>query len=280
MSCTIEEIEVSENQMPHDMLNRFFSKKNTAIAAVGSLACIRTLWFRSYWLGELHRFYGKAVSAAEYALGKQVVRLKECIQKASEAEGVRHIIVYASCLEVVSMCDLEMELQDMSLPEGVDVHIFYRGSLVKRTMKPAEVLEKLLTEIEAEDELTKIEIPKENALENPPPLPDFAKKMLELKEKDCDVLLVSPGGCKSCLRGSCAGVDVNAHFYATRFDDVSISLGCPELFDVILEFFDTKRPLFLVGSGVFHMIGFDGRELAARLTQAGRETVWLESDGI
>lgn len=286
MSCTIEKMEISEHPMQHDMVSRIFSLKNTAIAAVGSPACIRTLWFRAYRLGELHRFFGTVASAAEYALGKQVMMLKECIWKAAELQGIQHIIVYASCLEVLTMCDLESELQEMDLPTGVYVHVFYRGPMVKRTIKPAEELEKILQRIQQMEEDSKKCVSNDAVSFDPPPLPDFAQRMLEVKDTDCDVLLLSPGGCKSCVEESCFVSDIaeqiiqmEAHFWATRFDDVSISQGCPELYDVILKFFDTDRPLFLVGSAVFHMIGFDGRNLAARLTQAGRETVWLESNG-
>lgn len=303
MSCTIEKMEISEHPMQHDMVSRIFSLKNIAIAAVGSPACIRTLWFRAYRLGELHRFYGAVVSAMEYALGKQVVLLNDCIRKAAELQGIQHVIVYASCLEVLTMCDLEGELKEICLPTGVSVHIFYRGPMVKRTTKPAEELEKILLKIQQMDTASRKCVPKDSVLFEPPPLPDFAKRMLELKDKDCDVLLLSPGGCKSCVEESCFASDVTekavkekgilekavteelgidrikAHFWATRLDDVSVSRGCPELYDMILHFFNTDRPLFLVGSAVFYMIGFDGRELAARLTQVGRETVWLESNG-
>lgn len=201
------------------------------------------------------------------------------------------------------MCDLEREMQDMCLPKGVFVHIFYRGPMVKRTTKPAEELEKILQEIQQMDAVSKKCVPKDSVLFDPPLLPDFAQRMLELKDEDCDVLLLSPGGCKSCVEESCFASDViekavrekgilekavteelgidriKAHFWATRLDDISISQGCPELYDMILHFFNTDRPLFLVGSAVFYMSGFDGRELAARLTQVGRETVWLESNG-
>lgn len=268
--------------MPHDMVSEILSIKNTALAAIGSLACIRTLWFRAYRLGKLHRFFGTVVTETEYALGSQILRLKECIQKAAEREDIEHIVVYASCFEILMMCDLEEELADLQLPAGVSLHIFYRGPLVKRTMKPQETLRKIKEEIKKTEGAEKKEhIKKETQeMKTPPLLPDFARVMLRLREKDCDVLLLSPGGCKSCIEESISAEDILiADFYTTRLDDLSVSQGCPELFQVIRDTFSGSRPLVLVESAVFHAVGFDTEYLTKCLNQTGIRTIFIKSDG-
>lgn len=290
MACTIEKIEISGEPMPHDMVSEILSIKNTALAAIGSLACIRTLWFRAYRLGKLHHFYGTVVTEAEYALGNQIRRLKECIQKAAEEETIEHIVVYASCFEILMMCDLEEELADLDLPEGVSLHIFYRGPLVKRIRKPQETLQRIKEEIKRTKGAGKKKCHRKEtrSMGDPPPLPDFARIMLQLRDKDCDVLLLSPGGCKSCIEESVSAEDIRmeessqqikADFYTTRLDDLSISQGCPELFSVIRDTFSGSRPLILVESAVFHVVGFDTQYLTTCLNQTGIRTIFIKSDG-
>lgn len=76
--CSIEKIQVQEKTMLHDMVSRILLQKHTALAAIGSQACIRTLWFRAYRLGKIHHFFGAPVSETEYALGKQINVLGKC----------------------------------------------------------------------------------------------------------------------------------------------------------------------------------------------------------
>ena len=277
MACTIERIEISQNPVPHNMVSRILALENTALAAVGTAACIRTLWFRAHRIGKLHRFYGAVVSETEYVFGKQILRLKECIQKALEDKTIEHIVVYVSCFEIITMCDLEAELAELELPEHVNLHIFYRGPLAKRTMDTEKNLQKIEAQIKLETRSKECWQSKEML---PPELPDFAKIMLELREKDCDVLLLSPGGCKSCIEectfeGFFPLKEKGADLYTTRVDDLSLSQGCPELFGVIMETFSQDRLLILVESTAFRMIGFDSQNLAERLSQAGRRTVWM-----
>ncbi len=277
MACTIERIEISQNPVPHNMVSRILALENTALAAVGTAACIRTLWFRAHRIGKLHRFYGAVVSETEYVFGKQILRLKECIQKALEDKTIEHIVVYVSCFEIIMMCDLDAELAELELPEHVSLHIFYRGPLAKRTMDPEKNLQKIEAQIKLETRSKECWQSKELL---PPELPDFAKIMLELREKDCDVLLLSPGGCKSCIEectfeGSFPLKEKGADFYTTRVDDLSLGQGCPELFGVIMKTFSQDRLLILVESTAFRMIGFDIQNLAERLSQAGRRTAWM-----
>lgn len=300
--CTIEKIHISENPMPHDLVGKILKQPYTALVAVGSLACIRTLWFRAYQLGKIDHFFGKSLSETEYALGTQIDALKECISDALLRGGIRHIIVYASCLEVVTMCDLEEELSEMDMPENVSLHILYRGPLAKRNGTPGKMLDRILEEIKMldikfydgnqetdgdkniEESMNRMD-GKCSAINigKIPPLPDFAGLMMALKNVDCDVLLLSPGGCKSCIEETLSMVYKNdefkADFYVTRFDDISISQGCKELYEVILKTFMKERPLYLVGSAVFYMIGFDVENLVLCLKEAGKHAVWMESNG-
>lgn len=405
MECIIEKMELLENPMDHDHVSRILSREHTALAAIGSPACIRTLWFRAKRLGALNRFYGKVLSDIDYALGRQTGELKQIICEIRRDPSIRHIVVYASCLELVTMCDLEQECRKFEgicvrersaggafisrecgkdpaqegfdfcecgkdpAQEGFDfyecgknsaqerqvsLHVFYRGPLVKRSGSAKQALDEILADIErceaaciheeavtADSECLLYEreqrrevvreekkaigkaaeetystdslnaekckvstasekeqnICKYSAVRQKtqpvPPFPDFAKRMLEHAWEDCDVLLLTPGGCRSCIEETAlaelaeihASADqkrtgeIRASFYNTRMDDVTIGQGCSELYRVILKAFPEKRPLYLVGSAVLHMIGFDGKALAEHLSAEGRETVWLGGEG-
>lgn len=433
MECIIEKMELLENPMDHDHVSRILSREHTALAAIGSPACIRTLWFRAKRIGALNRFYGKVLSEIDYALGRQTDELKQIIHEIRRDPSIRHIVVYASCLELVTMCDLEQECRKFegicvrersaggaflsreygkdpaqkgfdfcecgkgsaqeesdfyecgkdsvqesfdfcecgkdSAQEGFDfcecgkntaqerqvsLHVFYRGPLVKRSGSAKQALDEILADIErceaacvhataltadSECPLYELEQHREVLCEEKkairkaaeetysidslnaekckvsaasekeqnickysavrqenqpvPPFPDFAKRMLEHAWEDCDILLLTPGGCRSCIEETAlaelaeihASTDqkrtgeIRASFYNTRMDDVTIGQGCSELYRVILKAFPKKRPLYLVGSAVLHMIGFDGKALAEHLSAAGRETVWLGGEG-
>lgn len=405
MECIIEKMELLENPMDHDHVSRILSREHTALAAIGSPACIRTLWFRAKRLGALNRFYGKVLSDIDYALGRQTDELKQIICEIRRDPSIRHIVVYASCLELVTMCDLEQECRKFEgicvrersaggtfisrecgkdpAQEGFDsyecgkdssqsefdfrgygaesaqerqinLHVFYRGPLVKRSGSAKQALDEILADIERceaacvheaavtadpEGPLYELEQRREVLREEKkaigkaaeetyrtdslnaekckvsaasekeqttckystvrqenqpvPPFPDFAKRMLEHAWEDCDVLLLTPGGCRSCIEETAlaelseihASADqkrtgeIRASFYNTRMDDVTIGQGCSELYQVILQAFPETRPLYLVGSAVLHMIGFDGKALAEHLSAAGRKTVWLGGEG-
>lgn len=377
MECIIEKMELLENPMDHDHVSRILSREHTALAAIGSPACIRTLWFRAKRLGALNRFYGKVLSEIDYALGRQTGELKRIIREIRRDPSIRHIVVYASCLELVTMCNLEQECREFEgicvwerstggtfishecgkNPEQerqVSLHVFYRGPLVKRGGSAKQALDEILADMErceaacvheeaatadSECPLYELEQCREVLREEKkatgkaaeethstdslnaekckvsaasekeqntckcsavrpeiapiPPFPDFAKRMLERAWEDCDILLLTPGGCRSCIEETAlaelseiyASADqkrpgeIRANFYNTRMDDVTIGQGCSELYRVILKAFPEKRPLYLVGSAVLHMIGFDGKALAEHLSAAGRETVWLGGEG-
>lgn len=278
--CEIEKIEIAENVMPHALVNRILQQEKLAMVAMGSLACVRILWFRACRSGRLERFFGCTVSDWEYGMGKQGEKLRQTVRKALKCKGVRGIVIYASCMEYLTMWDWEAELRELDIPEGISIYILYRGPLAKRSMDPSGQLSGILQSLDLSEEGAErdhnIDSGKGFLPSLPPVAPDFEGIMAALGEMDCDILLLSPGGCKSCIErlGGCAGC------YGSRMQDISVCNGCEkELAQVICEQFACARPLVLLGSAIFYAVGCDMEKLAEQLQERGKQAVYLESNG-
>lgn len=298
--CEIEEVLSGESPAMQKIPDQILKEDGLALVAAGSLACVRILYFRAYRLGKLQKFFGCPVNAREYGLGKQGGKLRKCIGKALEMEGIRGVIVYASCMEVLTLWDFEKELELVDNPLNIPVKILYRGPLVKRRKPVAESLRRILSEIRVEggqaaQEERKSEMSgrqaaqeerkpglsgREAALYFPtPPAPDFSGIASLLQEWTCETLLLTPGGCKSCIE-SADGIGSIKDLKSTRFHDVQVCMGCEEaITKAAVHQFTGSDLLCLIGSAVIKTVGMDVRGIAGEVEQSGRPCVYLESDG-
>lgn len=132
MSFLIEPMETPESGCLDTLPLRIFQEPGIALAASGSLACLRTLYFQAKQTGKLPFFFWAAPTARDYSLGRQGRAILNIIKHAANTCGVRGVIFYASCMEVLTVWDFEGELEQISSELQVPVRILYRGPLVKR----------------------------------------------------------------------------------------------------------------------------------------------------
>lgn len=317
--CEIEIVLTDESPDMQKIPDQILKEKGLALVAAGSLACVRILYFRACKLGKLQQFFGCPVTAREYGMGMQGRKLRNCIGKALKMEGIRGVIVYASCMEVLTLWDFQKELEQVSNPHNIPVKILYRGPLVKRRKPPAESLRRILAEIEKNQEAvhTKQEAvqAEQEAVQAdreavhteqqpahteqeasqaeqeaaqpdqqpdiplPPPAPDFSGIASLLQEWNCETLLLTPGGCKSCIE-SADGTDGMHDLKSTRFHDANVCLGCEkQLIDAAVHQLTGKGLLCLLGSAVIKTVGMDVRGITGELEKSGRPCVYLPSDG-
>lgn len=275
--CEIEIVLTDESPDMQKIPDQILKEKGLALVAAGSLACVRILYFRACKLGKLQQFFGCPVTAREYGMGMQGRKLRNCIGKALKMEGIRGVIVYASCMEVLTLWDFQKELEQVSNPHNIPVKILYRGPLVKRRKPPAESLRRILAEIEENQEAVHTEQQPDIPL--PPPAPDFSGIASLLQEWNCETLLLTPGGCKSCIE-SADGTDGMHDLKSTRFHDANVCLGCEkQLIDAAVHQLTGKGLLCLLGSAVIKTVGMDVRGITGELEKSGRPCVYLPSDG-
>lgn len=284
--CEIEEVLSGESPAMQKIPDQILKEDGLALVAAGSLACVRILYFLAYRLGKLQKFFGCPVNAREYGMGKQGGKLRKCIGKALEMEGIRGVIVYASCMEVLTLWDFEKELELVANPLNIPVKILYRGPLVKRRKPVAESLRRILSEIRDEGGRAAQEKRKSGVLGGeaalhfpPPPAPDFSGIASLLQEWTCETLLLTPGGCKSCIE-SADGIGSIKDLKSTRFHDVQVCMGCEEaITKAAVHQFTGSGLLCLLGSAVIKTVGMDARGIAGEVEQSGRPCVYLDSNG-
>lgn len=289
--CEIEIVLTDESPDMQKIPDQILKEKGLPLVAAGSLACVRILYFRACKLGKLQQFFGCPVTAREYGMGMQGRKLRNCIGKALKMEGIRGVIVYASCMEVLTLWDFQKELEQVSNPHNIPVKILYRGPLVKRRKPPAESLRRILAEIEKNQEAVHTEQEAVQAdreavhteqqpdIPLPPPAPDFSGIASLLQEWNCETLLLTPGGCKSCIE-SADGTDGMHDLKSTRFHDANVCLGCEkQLIDAAVHQLTGKGLLCLLGSAVIKTVGMDVRGITGELEKSGRPCVYLPSDG-
>ena len=86
---------------------RIWQRGDLLLAAAGSLACVRALYLRAAELGKLHQFLPCPLTRADYAAGQAAEHLAARLREAARRPGVGGVVLYASCAEVLTQCDLE-----------------------------------------------------------------------------------------------------------------------------------------------------------------------------
>lgn len=275
-------VESAYGEMEHlkKLPDRIWEKQGIAIVAPGTLACTYALKKRAHVLGKEDWLFTCSITEREYSLGKQGRKISETIELALKKQGIRGIIVYASCMEVLTQWTLEEIREKIKNPDYIPIEILYRGPLAKRKKAPGEVLEDIWKRwgIKDREEISFLKTEcatKENTEE----MPDFQAVVEALENRECDILLITPGGCKSALtlkrKDNCL-----QEIKSTRFSDVFVSRGDWEGAEKeIFQNFPENRPLFLVGSAVPKAIGLDLQKLASRLEKMGKSVEVINCTG-
>lgn len=254
-----------------------------ALVAVGSPACVRSLYFVAEELGRTGHFFWKALSARDYSLGRHEKAIRECVQEALARPSVRGVIIYASCLDILACLDLGEILAGILNPREIPVEILYRGPLAKRRELPMEALERVWKrwgvwpkgDLAAKGGRTSGQDTEKNSFQREPPKePEFEKIIEALEKEDGDILLLTPGGCKSCM--TFQKREVFKRVKNTRFSDIGVCSGnVEELVKLVLEAFPLERPLNILGTAVMDAVGFDYEGLCSQLREQGKEAVFL-----
>jgi hypothetical protein len=276
--CRVESVIFQdENSCTMSLPKRIFQRTDLMLVAVGSLSCVRALYLQAADLGKLHQFCYCCMTPTEYALGTGGRRLKKELEKVLKKTGIGGVIVYVSCMEVITRMELEELLSSLNNPDRVPVKVLYRGPMVSRYQKPAESLSQILLSIPETGR--KIE---GDSLILPPVPPDFAGIAECLQSWDTYNFLITPGGCTGCMIGRADGKQAY-RLRKSRFHDMEAAMGCEQ---IVLEGIaaDAKETAdgklcCLLGTAVPHLLSFDYERVSEELQERGISSVFLKSDG-
>lgn len=244
-----------------------FRHEGIALAAVGSDACIRGLCRTARQMGRMDFLFARVLSQRDYSLGKNVSAVAACVQEALSRREVKGVIVYASCMDILTGWDVERALAQAGDLSGKPIEVLYRGPLARRKKPPLPRLQKIWADWNAVES----DAPQPMREQESAPSPeasDCEKILSQCASKGWDVLLLTPGGCKSCVENQ---ADMPDCVKNTRFTDVFLSTGTmEELAEKILEAFPEDRPLALVRTMAVKMVGMDVEGLCGLLRDWGK----------
>lgn len=296
---TLEEVSCSMETLPEKILKI----PGIALVAAGTPACLLTLYDSAKRINALERLFLCEISPAEYSLGKQGKKILQAAEHAGNSGGTRGVIIYASCMEVLTMWDFQREKKKLRCQ--VPVEILYRGPLVKRRIAPREELKRILDgwnidiDESSEKSLGSLKTQRSqksvggqqntgnvhdseitNVYDSPdtkkPTEPYFIQKIRKLaaKDKECDILLFTPGGCASSLK--CLPADILKNVWNTRFTDYVLSQGnTTRIAQEIKQKFPQERPLYLLESAVPKFTGISLEKIAGDLRKSGKEVYYI-----
>lgn len=263
-----------EKQSGH-MPDQIFKTPNVGLLALGSAACIRTIYLSAWNMQCLNRFAYVQMEPRDYALGN-TEKFKSSLQKMVDSCQIGGIIVYTSCMEIITSMNLELLVSEIQNPKEIPIKIFYRGPMVSRRRNPSENLKNILSSLK--------DLPKQHpsgSLSLPMPLmaPDFAAVLSLLKTFPFEKLLITPGGC-----GNCANLEKcqnqQEDIYMTEFDDLQLAMGCEDqLFSEVRHKLPLCRPLCGLQTGVPYLTGQKWEEFFTKQSKETVEKIWLGCSG-
>ena len=289
---TLDEVTCSMETLPEKILK----VPGIILVAAGTPACLTTLYDSATRINSLDRLFLCEISPVEYSLGKQGKKIWEAVEQASNMEGIRGVIIYPSCMEVLTMWDFSREKKKMQCK--VPVEILYRGPLVKRLVTPLEELRQIFDRWNIGiDELNEKKAHSLKSMETDEMLrekmnvngnvhaaelfkiqePYFIQEIRNLENKECDILLFTPGGCASSLKR--LPINNLKNVWNTRFTDYVLSQGnITQISQEIKQKFPQKRPLYLLESAVPKFTGINLGKIADNLRKAGKEVYYISEN--
>ncbi|HJD14016.1 MAG TPA: nitrogenase component 1 [Candidatus Ruminococcus avistercoris] len=261
-----------------DMPSGIFEVPGIGLLALGSIACIRTIYFQAWKMRCLDRFAYVQMNEADYALGN-TEKIRDMLNEMIQRDHIRGIIVYTSCVERILSLDLQEVLAEIVNPDSKPIEIFYRGPMVKRLMNPKENLSCILERMKDKGGKTVCKKTDRDYLPMPLLAPDFAAVMSLLENFPAGKLLITPGGCGNCLKSETTHYQ-EENIYVTEFDDLQLNAGCEQ--EII-----SRAPvccqrwgfLCYMQSAVPYLTGQNWEEVSFASEKNNMESLWLGGSG-
>ena len=174
-------------------LDRLWARRDLVVVAAGALICFRSIYHRARQIGALGRFRYAPVRAEDYVLGTAEETIRDAVRDAACLPGARVVVIYLSCLDILTRPDFADIERTLSAETGCIVRCFFRGPLAKADGIRHETAEELLAALP----------PEEGAItapaQLPPPMSDAAGVADFLREEGAAHVLVTPSRCRNAL---------------------------------------------------------------------------------
>lgn len=174
-------------------LETLWRRRDLVLVATGSLVCLRAVYQSAKVMGALSRFRYAVLRAADYVLGTAEDEIRRAVLEAAALSGARVVVIYLSCLDILTRLDFD-DLEDrLSAQTGCVVKCFFRGPLAKTDAIPHESAAAILAGLPPEAG----EVRAGAVL--PPPMGDIAGVSDLLRGEGAANVLVTPSGCRGAL---------------------------------------------------------------------------------
>ena len=174
-------------------LDRLWARRDLVVVAAGALICFRSIYRRALQIGALERFRYVAVRAEDYVLGTAEDAIRDAVSDAAHLPGTRAVVIYLSCLDILTRPDFADIERTLSAETGCVVRCFFRGPLAKSDGIRHETVEELIASLPPEDGVITA------TAQLPPPMSDAAGVSDFLQEDGAAHVLVTPSGCRNAL---------------------------------------------------------------------------------
>ena len=132
-------------------LDRLWARRDLVVTAAGALICFRSIYRRALQIGALGRFRYAPVRAEDYVLGTAEEAIREAVRDAARLPGARAVVIYLSCLDILTRPDFADIERTLSAETGCIVRCFFRGPLAKADGIRHETAEELLAALPPEE---------------------------------------------------------------------------------------------------------------------------------
>ena len=174
-------------------LDRLWARQDLIVLATGALLCLRSLYRRAQRIGALGRFRYAVLRAEDYVLGTAEEEIRRSVRAAAALPGARVIVLYLSCLDILTRPDFADMEQRLSAETGCIVRCFFRGPLAKADGITHETAEDILAALPPAVGAVTARAPL------PPPMSDVAGAADFLHADGAATVLVTPSGCRNAL---------------------------------------------------------------------------------
>ena len=189
----MEPIFAEEEKSVQAALELFLRRRDLVLLATGGLVCLRSIYQRAKAMGALARFRYAVLRSEAYVLGTAEDEIRRAVCAAAALSGARVVVVYLSCLDILTRPDFTAIEAQFSEKAGCVVRCFFRGPLAKADAMPHPSAAALLSSIPPEMG----EVKAESAL--PPPMSDIAGISDLLRGASSANVIVTPSGCRRAL---------------------------------------------------------------------------------
>ncbi|MFC2341590.1 MAG: hypothetical protein ACFNLJ_04565, partial [Selenomonas artemidis] len=187
----MEQIAAEEITSFNTSMDLLCRRRDLVLVVPGALICLRSLYQRAALRGVLSQLRYVILREEDYVVGTMEEKLRDVVRAAGNLPGVRVIVIYLSCLDILVRLDFADIEARLSAETGCVVRCFFRGPLAKADAMPHETAEDILRSLPPEETCIEADI------SLPPPMSDIAGAADFLRAADTANVLVTPSGCRS-----------------------------------------------------------------------------------